>query len=493
MKTLVFAGIATSALLLSMSPASASDSFAPSAKGQISKSLSDVANGADRVMTGHPRMGGGMGSSGHGTAGHGVGMPGGAGHGIGMPGGHGVNMPNVNHVRMNNGGMQGPRHNPQHNMVRPRPGMNGIPRNDRYRQPYRGFILPSYWINPSFSIGNYGSYGLSQPTNGYNWSRYYDDAVLTDPRGYVYDTRSNVNWNAAPAGYGQNGGYQPAYGPSIQADNGAYGWGDASNDPSIGGQREAGVYDGAWTGSYVDPQRQVYRGQWDGTYTNEQGQSYKGSYRGTATGDPVYSSNQVNYGPQQGPSYNETRDYDDRDYGQSAQGYETCLRSNGVKGAAIGAVLGGVVGNRVAGDGKRLGGSLLGAGIGGIAGSVIEKAISRCKRYQPREEYRPPVAQNYPPQNYPQQQYPAPQSYPAPQQYPAQQAQSYGWQGGGYYYPQPATTTVSVVPGETTTTTTTYEEVTYENVYYTPKRRSVPVRKWKPRAKAKKHVHCYCH
>jgi Ni/Co efflux regulator RcnB len=481
MKTLVYAGIATSALLLSMSPASASDSFAPTAKGQISKSLISTANGTGHGKTVHPRMGN------MGMGGHGVGMPGRAGHGVGMAGGHGVSMPRVNHVRMNNGGVHNiPRHNPTHQMMRPRPGSNGIPRNDRYRQPFRGFILPSYWVNPSFSIGNYGSYGLSQPSNGYNWSRYYDDAVLTDQRGYVYDYRPSVNWNAAPAGYAPNGGYQPAYGPSIQADNQVYGWGDASSDPSIGGQREAGTYEGAWTGGYVDPQRQVYRGQWDGTYTNEQGQSYQGSYRGTATGDPVYQSGPANYGPQPAPAY------DDRDYGQGPQGYETCLRNNGVKGAAIGAVLGGVVGNRVAGDGKRLGGSLLGAGVGGIAGSVIEKAISRCKKYQPREEYRPPVAQNYPPQYYPAPQpYPTQQQYPVQQQYPAQQAQSYGWQGGGYYYPQPTTTTVSVVPGETTTTTTTTEEVTYETVYYTPKRKA-PVRKWKPRAKVRK-AHCHCH
>jgi Ni/Co efflux regulator RcnB len=470
MKTLVFAGIATSALLLSITPASASDSFAPTAKDQMTNGLIAVANGVENKGGMHPRMGGGM----PGMGGHGVGMP-------GKPGGHGIGMPGM--PGMHGGGMQGG-HGPV--IVRPRPGSHGIPRNDRYRQPFRGFVLPSYWINPSFSVSNWGAYGLSQPNYGYNWSRYYDDAVLTDPRGYVYDYRPRVNWNAAPAGYAPNGGYQPAYGPSIRADNQVYGWGDAASDPSIEGQREAGTYEGAWTGQYVDPQRQVYRGQWDGSYTNDQGQVYQGSYRGTASGDPVYQSGPVNYGQQPAPA----RDYDDRDYGQGPQGYETCLRSNGVTGAALGAVLGGVAGNRIAGRGNRLGGSLLGAGLGGIAGSVIEKATSRCKRYQPREEYRPPVAQNYPPQYYPA---PAPQNYPtpAPQPYPAQQQPyGYGWQGG-YYYPQPATTTVTVVPGNTTTTTTTSQEVVYETVYVTEKRRVAP-RTWKPKPRAKPRPTCYC-
>lgn len=465
MKTLVFAGIATSAMLFAASPATASDSFTATAKTGSASDLVTIANGA-KGKGGHMGMAGG----------HGMGMPG--GHGIGMPGGHGVAMPNMPRVHH---GMKGG-HHPV--IVRPRPGSHGIPRNDRYQRPFRGLILPTYWTNPSFFVSNWSSYGLSQPTNGYNWSRYYDDAVLTDPRGYVYDYRPGVNWNAAPVGYAPQGSYQPAYGPTISPDSNVYGWGDGSAAPVNGGQREAGTYEGAWTGGYVDPQRQTYRGQWDGTYTNDQGQVYQGTYRGTATGDPVYQSGPVNYG-QSGPA--PVANYDrEEDYGTGPQGYERCLRSNGVTGAAIGAIVGGVAGNRIAGRGNRLGGSLLGAGLGGIAGSVIEKATSRCKRYEPRDEYRPPVAQNYPPQYYP-----APA--PAPQYYPVQQQpQGYGWQGGYYYPQQPAVTTVTVVPGHTTTTTTTSEEVVYQTVYTTEKRRIAP-RTWKPRPRAKPKAHCHCH
>ena len=64
-----------------------------------------------------------------------------------------------------------------------------------YRAPARGFMLPGYWVNPAFYIGNYGLYGFSTPQPGYGWSRYYDDAVLTDRDGRVYDTVRGVNWD----------------------------------------------------------------------------------------------------------------------------------------------------------------------------------------------------------------------------------------------------------------------------------------------------------
>lgn len=64
-----------------------------------------------------------------------------------------------------------------------------------YRPAFRGFILPRYWISPAFYIGNYGRYGFSTPSAGYGWSRYYDDAVLTDRYGRVHDSVRGVNWD----------------------------------------------------------------------------------------------------------------------------------------------------------------------------------------------------------------------------------------------------------------------------------------------------------
>lgn len=47
----------------------------------------------------------------------------------------------------------------------------------------------------------------------------------------------------------------------------------------------------------------------------------------------------------------------------------------GIIGGLLGAITGGIIGNRVAGAGERLGGTLIGAGVGGIAGVVLGSLI----------------------------------------------------------------------------------------------------------------------
>ncbi len=64
-----------------------------------------------------------------------------------------------------------------------------------YRRPVAGFALPGYWINPSYYIADYRGYGLPAPAYGYGWSRYYDDAVLTDRYGRVSDVRYGYDWD----------------------------------------------------------------------------------------------------------------------------------------------------------------------------------------------------------------------------------------------------------------------------------------------------------
>ncbi|WP_332785551.1 RcnB family protein [Sphingomonas sp. PB1R3] len=63
-----------------------------------------------------------------------------------------------------------------------------------YRRPVRGMVMPSYWNDPRFGVQDWAVYTLPQPPVGYRWSRYYDDAVLIDARGSVYDSVSGVNW-----------------------------------------------------------------------------------------------------------------------------------------------------------------------------------------------------------------------------------------------------------------------------------------------------------
>lgn len=83
-----------------------------------------------------------------------------------------------------------------------------------YRRPARGVVVPAYWNSPRFAVDDWATYRLAQPPAGYRWSRYYDDAVLIDQRGGVYDSVAGVNWDdpdaAAYAGTGYAGaGYPP--------------------------------------------------------------------------------------------------------------------------------------------------------------------------------------------------------------------------------------------------------------------------------------------
>jgi Ni/Co efflux regulator RcnB len=115
-----------------------------------------------------------------------------------------------------------------------------------YHRPTRGWTLPGYWIAPSFLIGDYASYGLASPPDGYYWSRYYDDAVLTDDNGRVQDSVSGIDWDRGGDGYGA--GY---------ADDGNYGAPDRGYGPGPGadygpgpGYAPDGGYDDCGPGRY---------------------------------------------------------------------------------------------------------------------------------------------------------------------------------------------------------------------------------------------------
>jgi hypothetical protein len=85
-----------------------------------------------------------------------------------------------------------------------------------YQRPVRGFLLPSYWFAPSFFITDFAIYGLDTPPYGYRWVRYYDDAVLVDGDGRVWDSVRGVDWDR-----GQGYGYDsPAYADQGYANQG---------------------------------------------------------------------------------------------------------------------------------------------------------------------------------------------------------------------------------------------------------------------------------
>lgn len=215
-------------------------------------------------------------------------------------------------------------------------GMNAPGGWGAYRPPHRGWHLPGYWNSSRFYIGDWADYGLSEPPYGYNWARYYDDAVLIDDRGSVYDTVGGLDWDGYGAGY-------------------------AGDDTVYSGTAGAGYgRPGYATTGYVQP-----------TY----GQSTYSSAPGYAAG--------TGYAPPPPPP--------------PAYGYDQ-HRSNGVGGALVGAAVGAGAGNLIAGRGNRLGGTLIGAGVGGLAGYAIDRGTSghRGSRYGAGYA-EPPVAPPYPP------------------------------------------------------------------------------------------------
>ena len=269
-----------------------------------------------------------------------------------------------------------------------------------YRRPVVGYVLPRYWVSPNYYIANYGAYGLPAPAYGYGWSRYYDDAVMTDRYGRVADYRSDIDWDR----------YEGGYGPAD---------------------------------SYAD---------------------------------------------------------------------DAPRRDNGVGGAAIGAVVGGVAGNRIAGRGNRTAGTLIGAGVGAVAGLAIDRAEDGQRRDGPPPPHRRPGASYDSGYDYGDDSvtthndyegrwtgtwttddgrqvsgtydgrfegdvrgagvdYAAP-PYAAAPHWGA--GPSGGYVSGGYYYPAPIVTTVTVQPAVTTTTTTTY--VTERVAYRKPLRRRAACR-----------------
>jgi Ni/Co efflux regulator RcnB len=86
-----------------------------------------------------------------------------------------------------------------------------------YRRPARGVTVARYWTSPRFHVNDWQAYGLAQPPGGYRWVRYYDDAVLIDGRGSVYDTEFGVDWDRVDRGPVYAGDRMEA-GPAYRSD-----------------------------------------------------------------------------------------------------------------------------------------------------------------------------------------------------------------------------------------------------------------------------------
>jgi Ni/Co efflux regulator RcnB len=121
-----------------------------------------------------------------------------------------------------------------------------------YRRPNRGWTLPRYWVAPSFFIGDWGTYGLSTPPQGYNWTRYYDDAVLVDGRGRVVDAVDGIDWDSYDdsQGYAGGGGYAEAGDGYAVAAGGGGGYGASYQQQPVQYAPPPMVQDGGYSTTY---------------------------------------------------------------------------------------------------------------------------------------------------------------------------------------------------------------------------------------------------
>lgn len=119
-----------------------------------------------------------------------------------------------------------------------------------YRRLGRGHHLPAYWMGGSFRIPDYLSWGLAAPPPGYFWVRYYDDAVLVDAGGNVWDSVGGIVWADGDAWADAGAGYAGAWSNSYSYSNAQVGAGYrepiAPVDPND-------YYDDAYPGGYAPP------------------------------------------------------------------------------------------------------------------------------------------------------------------------------------------------------------------------------------------------
>jgi Ni/Co efflux regulator RcnB len=111
-------------------------------------------------------------------------------------------------------------------IIRPRGWVWGRPGwwGGSYQPPVRGYILPSFWLTPTYAVSDWPGYGFAEPGYGRRWVRYYDDAVLVDGRGMIYDSVSDVAWGRyergpVPAYVGNAPDTLPTYGADYDHDD----------------------------------------------------------------------------------------------------------------------------------------------------------------------------------------------------------------------------------------------------------------------------------
>lgn len=159
-------------------------------------------------------------------------------------------------------------------LARPIPPMPPQVRNDLvapattgvgYHRPQYGYRIPDEWTAANYYIADVDDYDLPRPAAGFGWSRYYDDAVLTDQWGRVYDWRDDVNW----------ADHDTRYHDEDRRD------GDRRDRTS---RNKRYGYKGRWIGSWDGGSVQSYQGEWNGSVRPHWSGGYDGGTRGSGYG-----------------------------------------------------------------------------------------------------------------------------------------------------------------------------------------------------------------
>lgn len=214
------------------------------------------------------------------------------------------------------------------------------------------------------------------------------------------------------------------------------------------------------------PAESDYRGRWNGEWQGQweapDGQVYRGTYRGQYDGDARegdrHGEMRRHHAEDRGEYRGDRGEYRGaRDQWSDADWNRFCTRDDGVGGALLGSVIGGVAGNRIAGRGDRTVGTI----IGGVVGAAAGAAIDRSEDHRQCQGWWNNGGERY---------------------YQSYRGGEYGrYEGGydagyasGYYGYAPGATTTIVIPGQPIIIEET--ETTYETVAVATRARVAPRR-----------------
>jgi Ni/Co efflux regulator RcnB len=101
----------------------------------------------------------------------------------------------------------------------------------QFQRIQRGGVVPQFWRSPRVQVRNWSRFGFPAPFAGGSWIRYYDDALLIDGNGRVFDSRPDWDWDRYGDAWGDDNGV-PVFGQAYDDEDGPRGreWAGREHD-----------------------------------------------------------------------------------------------------------------------------------------------------------------------------------------------------------------------------------------------------------------------